>query len=129
MPIAPGKACGYVGCATVSPPGKRYCRQHQRERSRSVDAARGSAASRGYGHEWRVRIRPAALAREPLCRECGAIGRVTAATEVDHIDGNSRNNDPDNLRALCKSHHSQRTARDQSFGRGRAGRISGGRSV
>lgn len=63
--------------------------------------------------------RPAALAREPLCRMCKEHGLVTAATEVDHIDGNSRNNDPDNLRSLCKPCHSGRTARDQGFARRR----------
>lgn len=78
--------------------------------------ARLSASKRGYDHKWREQIRPAALAREPLCRFCKANGRVVRAAEVDHIDGDSRNNRPDNLRSLCKPCHSARTARDQSFG-------------
>lgn len=44
--------------------------------------------------------------------------RITPATDVDHIDGNPRNNAPANLRPLCHSCHSRRTATDQSFGRG-----------
>jgi len=42
------------------------------------------------------------------------------ATDVDHIDGlgpnGPRGHDWSNLRALCHSHHSQRTARDQPGG-------------
>jgi 5-methylcytosine-specific restriction protein A len=53
----------------------------------------------------------------PLCCICAYAGRITAATEVDHLDGNSRNNDGMNLRSLCHSCHSARTARDQAFGR------------
>lgn len=82
-----------------------------------MDQHRGSREQRGYDWTWRTRVRPAALAREPLCRFCFEQGRTTQATEVDHIDGNSKNNADDNLRCLCRSCHSRRTARDQAFGR------------
>lgn len=29
--------------------------------------------------------------------------------EVDHIDGNHHNNDPDNLQTLCANHHALKT--------------------
>ena len=52
------------------------------------------------------------LRAHPLCVDCQAERRVTAATEVHHIkalrDGGDHNDD--NLMALCKSHHSKRTA-------------------
>jgi 5-methylcytosine-specific restriction protein A len=57
------------------------------------------------------------LADEPLCRMCIEQGLVTAAEEVDHIDGDSHNNDRGNLRPLCRACHLQRTARDQAFGK------------
>jgi 5-methylcytosine-specific restriction endonuclease McrA len=82
----------------------------------AIDSRRGNSAARGYGHAWR-QTRLIVLGQEPLCRFCNEAGRLTAATEVDHIDGNSRNNVRDNLRPLCKPCHSQRTARDQAFGR------------
>ena len=42
---------------------------------------------------------------------------IVPAKDVDHIDGNTNNNDASNLRPLCRVCHSTRTARDQSFGR------------
>ena len=81
------------------------------ERRREVDRNRGTTAQRGYGSHWQ-RLRKVILASEPLCRSCGVI-----AEEVDNIDGDSRNNDPANLRPLCKPCHSRRTARDQGFAR------------
>jgi 5-methylcytosine-specific restriction protein A len=73
------------------------------------DRTRGSAASRGYDAKWRV-VRAAHLKRYPACVWC-----ADRATEVDHIDGNARNNVAANLRSACKPCHSRRTARDQGF--------------
>lgn len=96
------------------PPGYRSRQQRERE----FDQRRGKTAERGYGGHWR-KVRMAHLLSEPLCRFCTEQGTVKPADEVDHIDGNSMNNEPDNLRSLCRHHHSQRTARDQSgWGRG-----------
>jgi 5-methylcytosine-specific restriction protein A len=64
---------------------------------------------------WRDRIRPSKLRRNPVCEEAGC-GRP--ATEVDHANGNPSDNSPENLRAYCKAHHSEKTARENgSFGR------------
>ncbi|WP_081284390.1 HNH endonuclease signature motif containing protein [Stenotrophomonas maltophilia] len=66
---------------------------------------------------WR-RIRAVVLAREPLCRCCAGQGRVRAATEVDHIDGDDANNADCNLQPLCRPCHSAKTARENGgFGR------------
>jgi 5-methylcytosine-specific restriction protein A len=59
------------------------------------------------------KIRRMALAREPLCRHCKAIGRVVAASQVDHIlvpNGNTAlQRDLENMQALCHRHHSMKT--------------------
>lgn len=80
-----------------------------------------SSAARGYGHDWR-KAREAHLAREPLCRFCAAEGRVTAATDVDHVEPfrgiqDPMRLDPANLRSLCRPCHMARTAR-QAAGQG-----------
>lgn len=90
----------------------------EQQRKAEIDQWRGSAASRGYGATWR-RVRLAVLRDEPLCRFHLERGETVPADEVDHIDGDSRNNDRDNLRPLCKPCHSGRTARDQGFNRHR----------
>lgn len=74
--------------------------------------ARPSAAKRGYDRRWRL-IRAAFLKAHPACA-CGA-----AATEADHRlplrDGGTHA--WSNLRALCKSCHSRKTATvDGGFG-------------
>lgn len=92
------------------------------QRKREVDRRRGTAAQRGYDAAWR-KVRLAVLRDEPLCRMCKEAGRITPAVDVDHIiaiaDRPDLRLDPSNLRPLCKSCHSSRTARDQGFNRGK----------
>lgn len=88
----------------------------RREKNRIIDSTRPSSTARGYDRRWR-KIRNKVLDAEPICRFCSDLGKVTPAEHVDHIDGDSRNNDSSNLRPLCASCHNARTARDQGFGR------------
>lgn len=64
---------------------------------------------------WRDNIRPIFLKQNPLCVQCEAEGNVREATEVDHIkpiaNGGARY-DANNLQALCKHHHSKKTAQE-----------------
>ncbi len=75
---------------------------------------------------WRVHTRNAVLSRDPVCKHVeNGIGCQRLSTDVDHIidaevfvaQGGDFY-DPDNLRGLCHSHHSRRTARDQGFASG-----------
>lgn len=56
------------------------------------------------------------LARNPLCADCGDLGAVEAASEVDHI--RPHRGDPklfwrrSNWQPLCKRCHSRKTARE-----------------
>ena len=73
-----------------------------------------SSTARGYGQDWR-RLRERVLAAEPLCRFCFEVGRITAATDVDHIEPftglhDPRRLDPANCRPLCRPCHMRRTA-------------------
>jgi 5-methylcytosine-specific restriction endonuclease McrA len=51
--------------------------------SDSWRATKTTAAERGYGYKWQ-KARLEHLRQYPLCAYCGANGRITAATVVDH---------------------------------------------
>ncbi len=59
---------------------------------------------------WR-KLRAVQLRREPLCVECTKQGKVTPANTVDHIDGNTWNNNSSNLQSMCVSCHTIKTNR------------------
>lgn len=57
---------------------------------------------------WR-QLRMQILARDGFtCAACGCYG-----DQVDHRDGNSHNNDHDNLQTLCINCHSRKTRQEQ----------------
>lgn len=101
---------------TFRPPGVNVWK-NERERKAMHDRTRPTAEARGYDADWR-RTRDRFIAANPLCSAPGC-GRL--AEEVDHIL--SVRDRPDlrlswfNLRVFCKSHHSERTAREQGFAR------------
>lgn len=69
--------------------------------------------------QWK-RVRAMKLSMDPLCEECRRIGRMVAATQVDHRVALARGGaafDLENLVALCASCHSRKTASmDGAFG-------------
>lgn len=81
-------------------------------------APRLSSTQRGYGYKWQ-QAREGYLRKHPICVKCD---RLTVATEVDHIIPHKGDMvlfwDRSNWQSLCKSHHSEKTAReDGGFGR------------
>lgn len=81
---------------------KRTLKQKQQANGRTL-ALNGAA----WG-----RLRALVLDDEPLCRRCYEHGRITAATDVDHIDNDASNNERSNLQGLCHECHSRKTAED-----------------
>lgn len=114
MPRRAPRLCNNPGCGQFQVSGSSYCTEHTKKRRQEWQNAkpRPSSTKRGYGREWR-KIRERVLSEQPICIFCMDAGRLTAANVVDHIDGNSRNNDRANLRSLCAPCHSRRTAQDQ----------------
>ena len=86
----------------------------------SRDRSRPNANSRGYcSAAWR-RFRAIQLDVSPLCVRCLLEGRTTAATDVDHVQPVAGPTDPRFLdfsavQSLCRRHHSQKTATDDSM--------------
>ncbi|MGF7163146.1 5-methylcytosine-specific restriction endonuclease McrA [Rhodoligotrophos appendicifer] len=80
----------------------------ERNRNWAYDQRRGSATDRGYGAAWR-RLRARHLSQHPLCVFCEKMGRIEAATVVDHRTAHKGDHmlmfDPGNLQSLCKVHH------------------------
>ena len=62
-----------------------------------------------------MEIRGRILRREPRCAICLQAGRLTAATEVDHVVPLELNgtDDDDNLQGLCHDCHAEKTAAEQ----------------
>jgi 5-methylcytosine-specific restriction protein A len=85
-------------------------RHRQYKRDRTDHAAQAFYTSA----RWRA-CRAAFLAANPLCVECRAEGRATAATIADHQaevkDSPELALCFDNLKALCVSHHNAKTGR------------------
>lgn len=74
-----------------------------------------SKQARGYGAEW-GRLRIIVLKRDKyLCQPCLRLGRVTRATEVDHIVPKhlGGTDDPANLQSICNPCHKAKTARER----------------
>lgn len=80
------------------------------------DQRRGNSTQRGYGYKWQ-KEREAWLSKNPLCVNCEQEGRINPASEVDHITPHRGNQklfwDRKNWQSLCKTHHSEKTARGE----------------
>jgi hypothetical protein len=49
------------------------------------------------------------LNRDQVCSKCGFVAENKCQLDVDHIDGNHRNNDEYNLQILCANCHRLKT--------------------
>jgi 5-methylcytosine-specific restriction enzyme A len=99
------------------PPWYKPRDEQEQQRKREHDRARPNANARGYDADWR-KLRAAFIKQNPMCQR---VGCTAPSIDADHIE--SIADRPDlrltcsNLRALCRSHHSSRTAREQGFAR------------
>jgi 5-methylcytosine-specific restriction protein A len=107
MPTPPGilRPCSR-GCGTLVIPPASRCPSCQRAR----DAARGTAASRGYSYAW-TKLRARVLGEQPLCAHPGC---MLPSVDVDHRVAKRKGgtDDRSNLIAYCHPHHSLKTTRE-----------------
>jgi 5-methylcytosine-specific restriction endonuclease McrA len=85
-------------------------------------AGRGSRHERGYGSNW-VKLRKLILDHDGyICQPCKRAGRLTPATEVDHIKPKAQGGDDgaDNCEAICHDCHMDKTKREAAEAQGRS---------
>lgn len=108
------RPCPDPGCPQLTSGGP--CPEHAADRDRKWKAPGSAAAARRRiysSRRWRG-LRRQVLREEPWCRVDGC---PNLANEVDHVvplgvwDGDPY--DRANLQALCKRHHSQKTAAEK----------------
>lgn len=113
MPWSARRPCRQPGCAKISVRGKVYCEDHS---YMEAERQRGTAKERGYDREWQ-RASKDFLRKHPLCVECLKKGKLTAATDVDHIVPHRGDRrlfwDTSNWQSLCGTCHKQKTARGE----------------
>jgi 5-methylcytosine-specific restriction protein A len=118
MPNKASKLCLWPRCGRLT--SGAYCEEHTREKRKQQEANTDRSSKPLYNSaRWKA-MRLAQLSREPLCAECLKVGRLTAATIVDHIVPHKCNAnlffDSSNHQSLCKHHHDIKTLSEGAFG-------------
>lgn len=102
MPKAAPKKCTFVGCAVLVSDSSGRCADHQRP----TWTKRVEATKRITGRRLQ-KMRADLFTREPLCAECKKHGRITPATQRDHViplaEGGA--DDETNEQGLCDACH------------------------
>ena len=116
MPQAAPKPCSQPGCGVLVRDGSGRCPSHQRE----AWAKPVIATKRVTGRKLQA-MRLALFERNPLCAECERQGRVTLATERDHIKSLAEGglDDNSNVQGLCVPCHDAKSKSEAQRGRSR----------
>ena len=109
--------CKHFGCRKLLAKSG-YCEKHKPV----ITAIKKAAFDPDYVERNRFyqrvswkRTRLAQLQREPLCRKCRAVNKLSEATIVDHIKPIAMGGDKyayENLQSLCASCHNRKTRVD-----------------
>ena len=132
MPIRAKSPCRLPGCrALVDKPG--YCPAHAKKsraflykQQKSAMTEDAKELKRFYDRVAWKKVRALQLQLEPLCRECRKIGKLTAATVVDHIIERSKGGadyDHNNLRSVCAPCHNEITRRSKNVDLGGGSKV------
>ena len=108
MPAIISRPCRRSGCPRLTTRSSGYCDLHNGQRpavAKRPRDKRPSAHRRGYDRHWN-KARRLFLLDNPLCTRCFELGRIVAATVVDHIEPHRGDRlkfwDRGNWQALCK---------------------------
>ena len=114
MPFKPNKPCARQPCPVLVPAGQRYCPAHQRQVNQDYERYQRPASHQFYhSPEWRKLRAEALEVLGDSCVMCGSKEHV----QFDHIIPILERPDLklvlENLRPLCRTHHSRTTARQR----------------
>lgn len=113
MPASAPKPCSQVGCGVAVHDGSNRCDLHKREKW----TKRPTVTKRVTGRKLQA-MRERLFKLDPLCAECRRQGRVTLATQRDHIkplaEGGA--DDDDNVQGLCIGCHDAKSLSERLRG-------------
>jgi 5-methylcytosine-specific restriction enzyme A len=117
MPTAAPRPCTHPGCGALVRDGSGRCAKHPREAWKKAP----TATKRITGRKLQA-MRASLFARHPLCAECERHGRVTLATQRDHIVSLEEGgpDDETNEQGLCYDCHEVKSKAERERGQRRA---------
>lgn len=116
MPKAAPKPCSQPGCGVLVRDGSGRCPKHPKE----VWAKPANATKRVTGRRLQS-MRAKLFESNPLCVECERQGRITLATQRDHIKPLAEGglDDDSNVQGLCEACHDAKSKAESHRGRSR----------
>lgn len=124
MPVAAPRPCTHPGCGALVRDGSGRCAKHPKP---AWAVKKPTPTKRITGRRLQ-RMRAELFATDPLCAECQRQGRVTVATQRDHItplcDGGA--DDAGNVQGLCEPCHATKSQAEARRGRWPGRRPGGG---
>lgn len=110
MPRSAPKPCTAPGCGVLVHDGSGRCAKHPR-----VAWGKQPTATKRVTGRRLQQLRQELFRRSPLCAECERLGRVSLATQRDHIkplaEGGA--DDDDNVQGLCEPCHEEKSLQER----------------
>jgi 5-methylcytosine-specific restriction protein A len=112
MPTKAPHPCGQPGCPALVSIGSR-CEQHKKQEQKRYNSQRDYADAKYYHSAAWQKLRLMKLRSDPLCEDHLARGETVPASHVDHTIARKQGGEDSlsNLRSLCVSCHSSKSAR------------------
>lgn len=117
MPVAAPRPCTHPGCGVLVRDGSGRCAKHPKPQWSKP----ATATKRITGRKLQA-MRAELFASNPLCAECKQQGRVTLATQRDHIKplAEGGTDTDDNVQGLCGPCHDAKSKTEAARGVRRA---------
>ena len=112
MPRTPKQTtCRELGCGNAKVNHSYFCIEHGGARAIQLGEKRKALAAKYGSKQWK-QFRQIHLSKYPLCARCQSLGKITPASDVDHIIPHKMNIDKwmgNRFQSLCRPCHSIKT--------------------